>query len=64
MSMKNNRSVSLPFFLLFVALGIWAIMIGMGIVRQPEGDPRKACLVVAVFTVFAGVWIWALTQKK
>ena len=64
MPMKNNRSASLPFFLLFVALDIWAIIIGMGIVRQPDGDGRKALLVVAVFTVFVGVWIWALIQKK
>jgi hypothetical protein len=58
---ENKQHVSRkPILLLFVFLAIWAVLIAVGIMRQPEADARKAIFIVATVVAFVAIWVVAL----
>lgn len=60
---KDNQQVSRkPILLLFVFLAVWAVLIAIGIMRQPEGDARKAIFIVSTVVAFVALWIFALSM--
>ena len=62
---KDNQQVSRkPIFLLFVFLAIWAVLIAIGIMRQPEADARKAIFIVSTVVAFVAIWVVALSMRK
>ncbi len=53
-----------PILLLIIFLGIWAVLIVVGILRQPEADARKAIFIVATVVAFVSLWLSALAMGK
>ena len=51
-----------PILLLFVFLAIWALLIAIGIMRQPEADARKAIFIVSTVVAFVVLWVIALAM--
>ena len=62
---KDKQHVSRkPILLLFVFLAIWAVLIAIGIMRQPEADARKAIFIVSTVVAFVAIWVVALSMRK
>ena len=60
----NQHASRKPIFLLFVFLGIWAVLIAVGVMRQPEADARKAIFIVSTVVAFVAIWVIALSMSK
>ncbi len=63
MAEEEKRTSRTTFILLFAGLVIWAAVIAIGVLRQPEVDSRKAMFVVAAVAVFVLSWIVALWRR-
>ena len=50
--------------MLFVFLAIWATLIAIGVMRQPEADARKAIFIVSTVVAFVVIWVIALSAAK
>ena len=63
--MADNQNVSKkPILLLLVFLAIWAVLIAIGVMRQPEADARKAIFIVSTVVAFVAIWVIALSKSK
>lgn len=60
----NKHGSRKPIVLLFVFLAIWAVLIAIGIMRQPAGDARKAIFIVSTVVAFVALWVTALALGK
>jgi len=60
----NQHASRKPIFLLFVFLAIWATLIAIGVMRQPEADARKAIFIVSTVVAFVVIWVTALSMRK
>ena len=60
----NQQTSRKPILLLFVFLAIWAVLIAIGIMRQPESDARKAIFIVSTVVAFVAIWATALSMRK
>lgn len=60
----NQRASRNPILMLFVFLAIWAVLIAIGIMRQPEADARKAIFIVSTVVAFVAIWVIALSMGK
>ena len=61
--MADNQNVSQkPILLLLVFLAIWAVLIAIGIMRQPDADARKAIFILATVVAFVALWVIALAM--
>jgi len=64
MPKDNQRVFKKPILLLFAILAIWAVLIAVGVMRQPEADARKAIFIVATVVSFVALWGFALSTRN
>ena len=64
MSEDNKKVSPKPFLLLFVVLAVWAVLIAIGILRQPQADARKAIFIFVTVAAFVSIWGIALFTGK
>ena len=60
----NQHALGKPILLLFVFLAIWAVLIAVGVMRQPDADARKAIFIVSTVVAFVALWVIALSMGK
>jgi len=48
----------------YVFLAVWAVLIAIGIMRQPGADARKAIFIVSTVVAFVVLWVTALSARK
>ncbi len=60
---KKRTASRTPILLLFAFLAIWAVLIAVGVMRQPEADARKAIFIVATVVAFVGLWGFVLSAR-
>ena len=61
---ENQHASRKPILLLFVFLAMWAVLIAIGVMRQPEADARKAIFIVSTVVAFVAIWVIALSMSK
>jgi len=64
MPQDNQPTYRTPILLLFVFLAVWAVLIAIGIMRQPGADARKAIFIVSTVVAFVVLWVTALSARK
>jgi hypothetical protein len=45
-------------------LAVWAVLIAIGILRQPQADARKAIFIFVTVAAFVSIWGIALFTGK